>query len=72
MGFIVRQSCYLLILRTGLESYISIEASADVPRAGENFTLTCTAFSDGPTQLIWIDENGLQPPISVTHALAAR
>ena len=60
----IRQFCYLLILfnHTGLEIYISIEASADVPTAGEDFTLTCRAFSDEPTQLTWMGTNGL--PVS--------
>ena len=42
-----------------MENDISIEASADVPKAGEDFTLTCRAFSDKPTQLIWLGANGL-------------
>lgn len=35
---------------------MSIEPSKHRPTAGEVFTLTCTAFSDGPPALKWIGE----------------
>ena len=47
------------LYHTGLEAYISVEASTDVPKAGEDFTLTCRAFGDKPTQLMWMGTNGL-------------
>ena len=44
----------------------------DTAIAGQHFTLTCTVFSGGPTEVSWIDPDGVACPpdgqgVSVSH-----
>lgn len=52
---------YLFCTSTDLENTVTIQASSDLPLAGERFTLTCTVVCDRPPQMKWLNPTGQNP-----------
>ena len=48
----------MILISAVVISNVSIKSSTNSPTAGENFTLTCSAVSEGPTVLRWMGPNG--------------
>ena len=51
----------ILLIQTVLENTVRIQASSNLPLAGENFTLTCNVVCDRPPQGKWLDPTGQTP-----------
>ena len=63
---------HVSLSRTAIENMVNITSSMDTATAGQQFTLTCTVFSGEPTEVSWIDPDGVACPpdgqgVSVSH-----
>ena len=57
---------------TAIENTVNITSSMDTAIAGQQFTLTCTVFSGKPSEVLWINPDGVTCPpdgqdVTVSH-----
>ena len=62
----------MFLFITAIENTVNITSSMDIATAGQWFMLTCTVFSGRPSEVSWIDPDGVTCPpdgqdVAVSH-----